>query len=177
MITYHTNLILNVYYFVCWLATGKRYSSRDKISNKIPVALILDFVVMTKPKGQSRVAVGARQFQNNKKTNKQTNKCTRKITAVWQCKSWKTCLRKSTTCSGCIPYDDLDTHQGDKDSFDHCLVSNWEGLVRVSLLWDKQHQNAIVRKSTSIEGMKNLKFGVDRANIEQDSAIYKLENL
>ena len=74
MITYHTNLIpLNVYYFVCWLATGKRYSSRDKISNKIPVALILDFVLMTKPKGQSRVAVGARQFQNNKKTNKQTN--------------------------------------------------------------------------------------------------------
>ena len=83
MITYHTNLILNVYYFVCWLATGKRYSSRDKISNKIPVVLILDFVVMTKPKGQSRVAVGARQFQNNKKKNKQTNKCTRKITAVW----------------------------------------------------------------------------------------------
>ena len=28
---------------------------------------------MTKPKGQSCVAVGARQFQNNKK-NKQTNK-------------------------------------------------------------------------------------------------------
>lgn len=73
MITYHTNLILNVYYFVCWLATGKRYSSRDKISNKIPVALILNFVVMTKPKGQSRVAVGARQFQNNKKANKQMN--------------------------------------------------------------------------------------------------------
>ena len=73
MITYHTNLILNVYYFVCWLATGKRYSSRDKISNKIPVALVLDFVLMTKPKGQSRVAVGARQFQNNKKANKQMN--------------------------------------------------------------------------------------------------------
>ena len=177
MITHHTNLIPNVYYFVCWLATGKRYSSRDKISNKIPVALILDFVLMTKPKGQSHIAVGARQFQNNKKTNKQTNKCTRKITAVWQCKSWKTCLRKSTTCSGCIPYDDLDTHHDDIDSFDHCLVSNWEGLVRVSLLWDKQHQTAIVRKSTSIEDMKNLKFGVDRANIEQDSAIYKLDNL
>lgn len=73
MITYHTNLILNIYYFVCWLVTGKRYSSRDKISNKIPVALILDFVLMTKPKGQSRVAVGARQFQNNKKANKQMN--------------------------------------------------------------------------------------------------------
>ena len=73
MITHHTNLIPNVYYFVCWLATGKRYSSKDKISNKIPDALILDFVVMTKPKGQSRVAVGARQFQNNKKTNKQMN--------------------------------------------------------------------------------------------------------
>ena len=120
---------------------------------------------MTKPKGQSRVSVGARQFQNNKK----------RITAVWQCKSWQTCLSKSTTCSGCIPYDDLDTHQGDKDSFDHCLVSNWEGLVRVSLLWDKQHQTAIVRKNTSIEDMKNLKFGVDRANIEQDSAIYNLK--
>ena len=25
--------------------------------------------------------------------------------------------------------------------------------------------------------MKNLKFGVDRANIEQDTTIYKLENL
>ena len=164
-------------FIVCKSATGKRYSSWDKISNKIPVALILDFVLMTKPKGQSRVAVGARQFQNNKKTNTQTNKWTCRITALWQCKSSQTCLSKSTICSGCIPYDDLDTHQGDKDSFDHCLVSNWEGLVRVSLLWDKQHQTAIVRKSTSIEDMKNLKFGVDRANIEQDSAIYKLENL
>ena len=47
----------------------------------------------------------------------------------------------------------------------------------MSLLWDKQHQTAIVRKNTSIEDMKNLKFGVDRANIEQDSAIYKLENI
>ena len=37
--------------------------------------------------------------------------------------------------------------------------------------------SAIVRKSTSIEDMKNLKFGVDWPNIEQDSAIYKLENL
>ena len=72
MITYHTNLILNVYYFVCWLVTGKRYSSRDKISNKIPVALILDFVLMTKPKGQSRVWE-LDSFRIKKKTNKQTN--------------------------------------------------------------------------------------------------------
>ena len=45
-----------------------------------------------------------------------------------------------------------------------CMMTDWEmGWVQVGLLWDKQHET--------------LKFGANWANIEQDTAIWKLENL
>ena len=40
---------------------------------------------------------------------------------------------------------------------------------------DIQHETHIVRKK-HIDVMKNLKFGVDLANNEQDTVIYILEN-
>ena len=45
------------------------------------------------------------------------------------------------------------------------------GWVWVGLLWDKQHETQIVRKSNI------LKFGVYRAYIERDTAIQKLRLL
>ena len=41
---------------------------------------------------------------------------------------------------------------------------------------DIQNETHIVRKKKHIDIMKNLKFGVDLANNEQDTAIYILEN-
>ena len=50
------------------------------------------------------------------------------------------------------------------------------GWVRVGLLWDKQHETHIVRKK-HIEISSVLKFGDNRAYIERDTAIQKLQNL
>ena len=58
---------------------------------------------------------------------------------------------------------------------DHSAIAWFQierGSVQVSLLWDKQHEIHMVRKSTQ----RLCKCGVDQANIEQDTAICKLEN-
>ena len=58
----------------------------------------------------------------------------------------------------------------------HCLVSNQEGLGTNSVYYGITSRDPHSKKK-HIEVMKNLTFGVDRANIEQDSAFWKLENL
>ena len=58
---------------------------------------------------------------------------------------------------------------------DHSAIAQFQmerGWVQVSLLWDKQHEIHMVRKST----LRLWKCGVDQVNIKQDTAICKLEN-
>ena len=48
--------------------------------------------------------------------------------------------------------------------------------VQIGVLWDKQHSTHIMSERAHwAEVMKNVKFDVDQANIEQDTAIQKLE--
>ena len=58
----------------------------------------------------------------------------------------------------------------------HCLVPNREGLGTSRFISGKQHETHIVRKK-HIEISNVLKFGVNRAYIERDTAIQKLQNL
>ena len=58
---------------------------------------------------------------------------------------------------------------------DHSAIALFQidrGWVQVGLLWDKQNEIHMVRKST----LRLWKCGVDRVNIKQDTAICKLEN-
>ena len=59
---------------------------------------------------------------------------------------------------------------------DYCLVSTKRGWARVGLLWDKQRETHVVRKS-AFEVSNILKFGIYQAYMERDTAIQKLQNL
>ena len=47
--------------------------------------------------------------------------------------------------------------------------------VQVGVLWDKQHSTHIMSERAHWGYEKDVKFDVDQANIEQDTAIQKLE--
>ena len=51
-------------------------------------------------------------------------------------------------------------------------MQNFEGQIRC-IMGDLQVENS---QKEHIKVMKNLKFGVDRAKIEQETATYKLEH-